>query len=765
MKTRAKNRLSAVLATVCMAMFITVAHAGQEGWLTDFEKAKEAAREKNVPILADFAGSDWCGWCIKLDNEVFSQDVFKAYATTNLVLFLADYPRRKQLPAQTFRQNEKMAEHYGIEGFPTVLLLDASGKELARTGYRQGGSNAYVDHLKQLIAGLKKGTPAPAAAPTTTTPRAYVAASDEESPTSSAGKLRVSHRLSVDHASAGRTFQVVAVLDIAAGWHVQAAQPSFDYLVPTRLTLEAPAGVRVGEVRYPPPKTMTFVGSPLAVFDGQALLRFAVTLPPDFAPGRQTLRGKLTVQACDDKVCLAPSTLAVEIPFEVIGADTSAAQPSPSGFSPAAAGPPSVLALSGAPGASAASPVNPVERLFGERGILLALAALFVIGLALNLTPCVYPMLSVTVSIFGAQTDTRLARVFFKALAYVLGIATMYSALGVMAALTGGLFGGLLQSPWVLAVIALLLAALAASMFGLYEIRPPAALMNRLGGTTTVGLAGIYVSGLVVGVFASPCIGPPIIALLALVGAKGDPWFGFGAFFVLSLGLGAPYLILGTFSGLLKRLPKSGAWMVWMKNVFGVVLLGVAAFYFALGFAPSLLGWIPAATLVLGGAYLGFFERSANDRALFRRIKWAAGALAVAAGVALLAAGPKTTLDWQSYRPGAPAKAQAARRPVVLDFYADWCIPCHELDDRTFSDPDVIRALANHVKLKVNLTRMDSPESKSVAEKFGIQGVPTVIVLDKDGRERPGTRVLGFLPPREFMKKAGVGQSFNGMAD
>jgi thioredoxin-related protein len=134
------------------------AQAGEEEWLTDFGKAKQAARERNAPILANFAGTDWCGWCIKLDREVFSQDEFRVYAKTNLVLFLADYPKQKQLPEQTARQNAELAQLYGIEGFPSVLLLDANGKELARTGYRQGGSKAYVEYLRQLIAGLKRDT-------------------------------------------------------------------------------------------------------------------------------------------------------------------------------------------------------------------------------------------------------------------------------------------------------------------------------------------------------------------------------------------------------------------------------------------------------------------------------------------------------------------------------------------------------------------------------------------------------------------------------
>ncbi|MBI2440170.1 MAG: thioredoxin fold domain-containing protein [Lentisphaerae bacterium] len=569
----------------------------------------------------------------------------------------------------------------------------------------------------------------------------------------SADKVSVSHQLSVDRARAGETFGATVIVNVVTGWHVQAAQPSFDYLVPTRLTLDPLPGIRVSAVEYPAAKMIEFAGERLAVYDGIVALRFSVTLSSGVAPGPRALKGSLTIQACDNKVCLAPATVAVAIPFSANGGSASGGEVA---GAMAPAGPTVAESLDSTTGAApfAASPGNEIERLFGERGILLTLLAIFFIGLALNLTPCVYPMLSVTVSIFGAQSDARAAKVFWKAVLYVLGIATMYSALGTMAALTGGMFGGLMQSSWVLLIIALLLAALALSMFGLYEIRLPAALMNRLGGATATGFLGIYLSGLVVGVFAAPCIGPPIIALLALVGAKGSPWFGFGSFFVLALGLGAPYLVLGTFSGLLKRLPKSGAWLIWVRKIFGVVLLGVAFFYAALGFFPGLLRWTPIVTLAVGGIYLGFLERSGNDRRIFRRIKWLLGAAAVASAVALLILEPRTALEWQSYRPESLAAAKAAQQPVVLDFYADWCIPCHELERRTFSDPEVQRALRGHARFKVDLTSMEAPESQELMKAFNVQGVPTVVFLDKNGRERPGTRVLGYLPPTEFLKIA-----------
>jgi thiol:disulfide interchange protein DsbD len=554
--------------------------------------------------------------------------------------------------------------------------------------------------------------------------------------------VTVSHRLSVDKARPGDSFQVAVILEMARGWHVQAAKPTFDYLVPTALTLTPEKGVTVGEVFYPKPTTSKVGDDTLDVLEGKAPLRFKVTLPANLPVGTHTLTGKLTYQPCDDQVCLAPKTVAVAIPFGVVAAGTPVTAINAEWF------PTRPSTLNSQP-----STPGDVASAFRERGTLSAFIVIFLIGLALNLTPCVYPMLSVTVSIFGAQTDTNPARVFLKATLYVLGIATMYSVLGTISALTGGLFGGLLQSRWVLVGIAVLFVALALSMFGLYEIRLPSSLMSKMGATTGAGLAGIYVSGLVVGIFAAPCAGPPVIGLLVEVAKRGDALFGFLSFFTLSLGLGAPYLVLGTFSGLLKKLPRSGVWMEWVKRVFGVALLGVALFYLALAFTPTLVKWVPALALLVGGCYLGFIERSGNDKKPFRNVKWAVGGLAALAGLAMIATEPRTTLSWEPYQPDKLAAAKAAGKPVILDFYADWCIPCHELDRKTFSHPDVMDALKDHVRLKVNLTSYDSPESESVRKQFGIQGVPTVILLAADGTELNGTRVIGFLSAERFLQQ------------
>src|SRR3989338_1494430 len=237
----------------------------------------------------------------------------------------------------------------------------------------------------------------------------------------------------------------------------------------------------------------------------------------------------------------------------------------------------------------------------------LALLGIFLSGVALNLTPCVYPMLSVTVALFGGKTEKRLGVAFGKALLYVAGMVFMYSFLGGFAALTGGFFGAILQNQWVLFAISLLMFILALSMFGLYEFQAPSAILSWMGGVRRAGNLGIFLSGLFVGIFAAPCIGPPIVALLTWVGQSTNPAFGFLVFFVLALGLGLPYLILGTFSGLLSKLPKSGEWLVWVIKVFGVILISLSLFYLSLSLYVDFLPFIVPTALAAGGFFFLLF--------------------------------------------------------------------------------------------------------------------------------------------------------------
>lgn len=552
---------------------------------------------------------------------------------------------------------------------------------------------------------------------------------------------------------AGTESTVALKLNLEDGWHVNSNRPSLDFLIGTELSVDPKEGFVLLDTGYPPSTSYNFdfAPEPVDVFEGEAPIFLTFSVDPSVAPGTYQLPATLTLQACNNEVCLAPSTIDLTIDLEVTAEGTGYRAENEAlfaGYDQQSRSITDALTASGS---------GEIAALFESLGIFWALAGIFLIGLALNLTPCVYPMLSITVSLFGSKKgeESRIGHSFSMAFIYVMGIVTMYSVLGVAAAYTGALFGSWLQSPWVLGGIGLLILLLALSMFGLYELQPPSSMMQKLSGAQqkTTGVAGHYFSGLVVGVFAAPCIGPPIIALLAFVGSQGDPLFGFLLFFVMAFGLGFPYLILGTFSGLLSRLPRSGIWMVWVKKLFGVVLVGVAAFYLALAVAPAYTLHSIVVILVLGGLYLGFLEKTPNITTLFRSIRWGTAVIALVVAGMIAQNLMKEGVTWESYTESRYQEAIDNGNPIMIDFYADWCIPCLELERVTFTDPDVIEDSHQFVRLKVDMTQYESDENRQLRESFDISGVPTIVFINASGEEVDDARVVGFMRPDRFLER------------
>ena len=386
----------------------------------------------------------------------------------------------------------------------------------------------------------------------------------------------------------------------------------------------------------------------------------------------------------------------------------------------------------------------------------LLLVTVFFGGLALNLTPCVFPLIPITIGFFSQQTKGGSGNAFGLAFAYFMGIVLTYSVLGVLAALGGAIFGGALQNPIVVGVIVLVLLALAASMFGAWEIRPPAWAMQASGGRS--GMFGALIMGLLMGIIAAPCIGPFVIGLLTYVGQKGDPVFGFFVFFALAAGLGLPYLLLGTFTGLINRLPASGVWMIGVRRVFGVILIAMAA-YFAAPMLPGSGGdWLMGLTLAIGALYLLVIDRTGHEQPAIDRVMRLVCAGLLVVGLSML---PLTHggggggvaegdhLAWAAFDSQAFRVAVDSGQPVIVDFYADWCAPCRELDEKTFSDPRVREILEAFVRYKVDQTRA-SKEAVALAREFKVRGVPTVMVY-RDGEEV--FRLTGFESPEEFLKR------------
>ncbi|HET6438179.1 MAG TPA: cytochrome c biogenesis protein CcdA, partial [Anaeromyxobacter sp.] len=395
------------------------------------------------------------------------------------------------------------------------------------------------------------------------------------------------------------------------------------------------------------------------------------------------------------------------------------------------------------------------------RGSFLAFAAAFGGGVLTSLTPCVYPLIPITVSIFGAREARGRSQAVALSGLYVLGIATMYSALGLAAALTGAAFGSVMQSPWAIGLVALVLAAMAASMFGLFDLELPSTLAARLNRVGGAGYAGAFAMGLVSGIVAAPCTGPVLAAALAFVATQGSVALGVSVMFVYALGLGLLFFLIGAFS---LSLPKGGPWMETVKSVFGVALLAAALVLLA-GAFPALRGLysasrgavLLAAASAAAGVLLGALTRSFHGPWAERGLK-GLGLLLVLGGIVygLGAAGTRQAqlsagFGWQHDYDAAVEVARKEGRPMIIDFWANWCEACKELDRTAWADPAVRAVASRFVAVKVDGT--DSSDAfNALAERYGVVGLPTVVLLDGHGRESPG-RVLGAVPVAEMLSR------------
>jgi thioredoxin:protein disulfide reductase len=393
------------------------------------------------------------------------------------------------------------------------------------------------------------------------------------------------------------------------------------------------------------------------------------------------------------------------------------------------------------------------------RGPLAAMAAAWIGGALVSLTPCVYPMIAVTVSVFGARrAKSRLAGLGLS-LAFVAGIVAMFVPLGVIAGLTGNLFGAALQNRWVVASISALFVVMAASMFGAFEFALPSSVTNRLATMGGIGLRGAFVLGLVSGLVASPCTGPVLTGILTFIAKTRSVLLGAGSMAAFALGLGLPFFLVGTFA---LQLPKSGRWMVHVKSFFGIVLLVVAAYFLGNAF-PALSRSVPggaagttvAVAAIVIGVLLGAIHRDFSTAARTGRLAKSVGILLVTLGgfacTALLTR-PAESFDWQ-HVPLAAAQAQARQqsRPLLVDFGAAWCGACKELDKVTFSNASVKQEAARFMAVKVDATNDEDPMIAETLKRLNVVGLPTVILFDSQGSE--AKRFTDFVPP-EVMAQA-----------
>ncbi|HEX2826513.1 MAG TPA: protein-disulfide reductase DsbD [Burkholderiales bacterium] len=418
-----------------------------------------------------------------------------------------------------------------------------------------------------------------------------------------------------------------------------------------------------------------------------------------------------------------------------------------------------------------------IARLF-EGSVAVLLLAFFAAGLGLSFTPCVLPMIPILSGIIAGGAHAHPTRIhsFLLSAAYVLGMAITYAIAGVLAGLSGAMLSAALQNAWVLGAFALVFVLLAGSMFGFYELQLPTAMQSSLSGVTNRlpggRFLGVFGMGVLSALIVGPCVAAPLAAALLYISRTGDVVLGGSALFVMALGMGVPLLAVGASAGAL--LPKAGAWMEAVKKFFGVLLLGLAIYLVSpvIPVAVQMLLW--AALLAITGIYLRALDALPTTARPFDRFAKGVGLLVLVTGIAFLIgalSGSRDILQPLSglRGGGGPAAqeapvafqriastadldrvvAEAGGKPVMLDFYADWCVSCKEMERYTFTDPAVKQRLDGMITVQADVTA-NSGDHQKLLQRFKLFGPPGIIFFGPDGRELTGVRVVGFLPAPKF---------------
>lgn len=550
--------------------------------------------------------------------------------------------------------------------------------------------------------------------------------------------------------SQGDEFKTTLEITIDQTWHINSQKPNDDFLIPSEITAKG-NGVKLIKVIYPEAHNikLAFSEELVSVYEGTAYAKLTFRVDKNAPVGKQKVLVTLDYQACNDMTCMPPNDVAAEFEIEVTenqSKDTSqVAVTSDTDVKDLES---DFEQLKKNSQQSQSADENSIASTLEGSGIFLSLIFVFLAGLALNLTPCVYPLIPITIGYFGGQAEGKTSRLVLLGLLYMLGMALTYSVVGVITSLSGAVFGSLLQNPFVIIVIVLLFVALALSQFGVYEFKLPDSLVAKAGGAKG-GTFGAFFMGLTMGIVAAPCIGPFVLGLVTYVAAKGDPLYGFLMFFVLALGLGLPYLFLAIFSGKIKSLPRAGIWMEGVKHIFGFILIGMALYFLDPILPKVVQGYVLPVFGIIAALILLFIDKTANDAKGFRTFKTVFSVVVLALSIYVLIPSEKLEPEWKQFSIHGYQSSLNNNERMVIDFYADWCIPCKELDAITFSDKRVIEKFDRFTVYKVDMTK-NNETNEQLRKKFNVIGMPTVLIIDAKGNETK--RITGFVNADEFLR-------------
>jgi thiol:disulfide interchange protein DsbD len=481
-------------------------------------------------------------------------------------------------------------------------------------------------------------------------------------------------------------------------------------------------------------------------------------------PEAMDLEIELKYQGCaDEGICYPPKTTVLSVSLPAASA---------------------VSALSAVGAAVAAAPLSEQARLaqiISGSSIWIMIGTFFGAGLLLAFTPCVLPMVPILSGIIaGEGKNVSASRGFSLALSYVMGMALVYTAAGVVAAAAGLQLQATFNQPWVLALFSGLFVLLAAGMFGMYELQMPSAIQSRLAGISSgqksCTAVGAFIMGAISSLIVTACVAPALVAALTVMAQSGDMVRGGAALFAMSLGMGAPLLAVGAAQG--RFLPQAGPWMVAVRNAFGFMMLGLAIWMMSRVLPGEITLALWGILVFMAGVYMGGLTTLAPESTGAQKFGKGAGLLAVIYGAVLLVgslAGSNSLLrplealnlgggsatvaehrglDFQRIKTtddldAALAQAAASGRTAMLDFYADWCVSCIEMEEFTFTDAEVQQVLSNTVLLQADVTANDEAD-QALLNRFGVFGPPTIIFFGKDGQQRHGYEVVGYMKARDF---------------
>lgn len=553
------------------------------------------------------------------------------------------------------------------------------------------------------------------------------------------------------------------------------------YLYEDKVQLDlAGDGVQLGEYALPQPDIKKDSIKPDGTIGDVAVYHRLIDLDIPLARSNTdatTVKLTAKYQGCADRgICYPPQQQVFEIDLPPAAGATA--------LTAAASAIPAV-ATTAVTGGGPASPVarqseqDQIAAMIAGQSTWVVVGAFFLIGLGLAFTPCVFPMIPILSGIItgqGSSITTRKA--FMLSAVYVLAMALTYTVAGVFAALAGENLQAMLQNPIAISIFALVFVALAMSMFGFYDLQLPSSVQSKLteisnrqeGGS----LVGAGIMGLLSALIVGPCVAPPLAGALIYIGQTGDAVLGGLALFAMSMGMGAPLIAIGTSAG--KLLPRAGAWMDAVKAVFGVVMLGVAIYLLERVISPVTAMLLWGALLIASSVYMGALSQLPEGATGWRKLWKGLGLVLLIYGALYLvgvAANGKNTLqplrglsvgggvgaveEHPAFKRiktiddlnGELAAARAQGRPVMLDFYADWCVYCIQMERDTFPDPQVSEAMSQLVLLQADVTDNDDAD-KALQKHIGIPAPPAMIFWGPDGEERKHLRLLGFMGPDDF---------------